>query len=280
MSLLDGQPAEGQTTENQDTQTQDTQQTNDTSQTTFNQDATSTIDFSTVFGEYANDPSIQKFKNPQDLAKSYLELQKVIGKKRIPVPEKPEDIPQVLKELGLPDSPDKYPDIEGYDKIFGSQEEYVEFKKIMHEAGILPQQYEKITQAMKQIIEQDEQLTMQQRQQLAQQSLQQLSQEWGDEAQAKLKTAQQLFQTLPPETQQKIVEAGLDVDANFVKFLASVGEYYKEDSFVTANYTPADAKSELNAILTNPKHPYFDKSHPEHEAAVEKVQKLYKIIYG
>ena len=238
------------------------------------------VDWFQMLGEYANDPSIQKFKDPKDLAKSYLEAQKLIGREKIPVPKSDEELMDALKKLGVPDDPTAYPDFDDAAQVFGSKEDFDEFKKVALEAGLLPQQFEALYGKVKEIIQQEDSLTAQERQQVAQQALQQLQQEFGEETQLRLKMAQRVFQELPQETQQKIVQSGLDVDPNFIKFLAKIGEYYKEDSFVVSNYSPAEAKSELQEILNNPKHPYFDRTHPEHDAAVEKVEKLYRVIYG
>ena len=233
-----------------------------------------------IFGDYANDPSIQKFKDPKDLAKSYIELQKMVGKNRIPVPERPEEFDQVLQKLGVPDDPSKYPDFEDAEVIFGGKEGFEEFKKFAHRAKLLPQQYEEAYNAFREIISQEAQMTQAERQQMAQEALIQLQKEFGDEYEQKVKLADRLFRSFPEDVKQAIYEAGLDVNPNFVKILATMAENYKEDSFIVSDYTPAEAKSELESILNNKDHPYWNRNHPEHDAAVDKVDKLYKIVYG
>lgn len=280
--LTDNVDMQQETQETQDTQ--ETQETQDISLLGNNTQAQETqpkqVDWQTLLGDYAEDPNIQKFKDPKDLAKSYIELQKLVGREKIPVPKTDEELQQVLMKLGVPETPDKYPEFDDAEQVFGSKEEFDEFKKVAHETGLLPQQFEALYSKMKEIMTQSESATLQERQSLAQQSLQQLTQEFGQEAQSKIKTAQKVFQMFPDDVKQAIVNAGLDVNANFVKTLANLGEYYKEDSFVASGYSKADAKGELENILQNKSHPYFDRTHPEHEAAVEKVEKLYRIIYG
>lgn len=276
--------------ETNDMQTQDVQDTQDNNgaqdasllggDTNVSQPQSQQIDWQALLGDYAEDPNIQKFKDPKDLAKSYIELQKLVGREKIPVPKTDEELQQVLMKLGVPDSPDNYPEFDDAEHVLGSKEEFEEFKKVAHEVGLLPQQFEALYNKVKEIITQNDEITLQERQALAQQSLQQLTQEFGDEAQSKIKIAQKVFQMFPDDVKQAIVNAGLDVNANFVKTLANLGEYYKEDSFVASGYSKADAKGELESILQNKNHPYFDRTHPEHEAAVEKVEKLYRIIYG
>ena len=76
MSDMDTQTTSTQTT---DTQTTNTQTTNTTQTGTQTSTTTDTTDFRAIFGDYASDPSIQKFKTPADLAKSYIELERLIG---------------------------------------------------------------------------------------------------------------------------------------------------------------------------------------------------------
>jgi len=272
----------GQDTPIQDNNTpQDTPQDNNTPQGNDETPNNNTqVNWTQLLGEYAEDPSIQKFKDPKDLAKSYLELQSLIGKKKIPIPDKPDEFPNVLKQLGMPEDPNGYPDFDDAEKVFGSKEDWEEFKQVAYESGLLPYQFEKLYSKVKEIISTTEQMTQQQRQEIMQQAVQQLQQKFGDEFQAKLNLANRLFAQMPQDVQQAIYEAGLDVNPNFVEFLAKLGEYYKEDSFEVSGYSTADAKEELNKIYSNPQHPFFNKEHPEHEAAVKKVEKLYKIIYG
>ena len=241
---------------------------------------TTTVDWRGMLGDYANDPNIDKFKDPKDLAKSYIEAQKLIGRDKIPMPKDETELQQVLTKLGVPDDPNKYPDFEDATKVFASPEEFTEFKKMAHEVGLLPQQFEALYGKMKDIIQQDGEINAQERQAMTQQALQQITQEFGNEAQAKLNTAQKVFQTFSDDVKQQIVNSGLDINPNFIKALASLGEYYKEDKFVASSYSQADAKGELQSIMNNNNHPYFNREHPEHDAAVEKVKTLYKIIYG
>ncbi len=269
-------------------QTNDTQATDDTQTTsllggedvTDTSKDTTTVDWRGMLGDYANDPNIDKFKDPKDLAKSYIEAQKLIGRDKIPMPKDETELQQVLTKLGVPDDPSKYPDFEDVTKVFASPEEFTEFKKVAHEVGLLPQQFEALYGKMKEIMQQDSQVSMEERQAMTQQALQQITQEFGNEAQAKLNTAQKVFKTFSDDVKQQIVQANLDVNPNFIKALANLGEYYKEDNFVASSYSQADAKGELQSIMNNSKHPYFDREHPEHDAAVEKVKTLYKIIYG
>ena len=271
---------QGQGNQQGQTPVPDNQQSQDSQQGQQQSPLSPSVGWNQMLGDYAQDPSIQKFRDPKDLAKSYIELQKLVGKDKVPVPKSEEELPQVLSKLGLPEKPDGYPSFGDEVNIFGSKEDAQGFKELAHESGLLPAQYKKLYEGLKAATQQDNELMVQERKQQATQALSQLQQEYGDNTKQKLTLAQRVFNTFSDDVKESIMKSGLDVNPNFVKALASLGEYYKEDTFVANNYSPMDAKSELEAVKNNPNHPYFHKEHPEHKAAVEKVQALYKVIYG
>lgn len=44
--------------------------------------------------------------------------------------------------------------------------------------------------------------------------------------------------------------------------------------------TPADARAEINRVLGDAAHPYWDRQHPEHRAAMERMQVLFAVKVG
>lgn len=245
------------------------------------QAGTQSPDFSNLFGEYADNPSIKKFKRPQDLAKSYIELQRTIGKKRIPYPENEEELSQVLSELGRPESPDKYELPEDAKVLFEDDTEANRFREIAHKAGLLPQQYKVLLDEMKGIVSASQEELQARAQEQQQQALQTLQKEWGSALKENLTAAQSFTAKLPETLQQKIVQTGLGNDPEFIKMMADIAKNYSEGNMPNKiNLTPADAKRELETIMSNPKHPYFDKYNPEHQAAVDYVTALNQQIYG
>ena len=232
---------------------------------------------SSIFGEYANNPSIQKFKSPEAFAKSYIELEKLVGKKAIQIPEDENGLVDALNKLGVPEAPDKYPDVEGYEQVFEDNEELQAFKELAHKAHLLPKQYEKIMSGLKEIIQQDLQQTEEQKKISEQQALATLQKEWGSALNEKLIQAQKFAANLPVELQQKIISTGLNNDPDFIKFVAEIAENYSEGKIPERiTMTPQEAKSELESILNDKQSPYFDKYHPQHKAMVEKVNNLYQ----
>src|SRR3989304_3701646 len=91
-------------------------------------------------------PSLSDFKTPADLAKSWVNAQKLIGKEKIPLPgEKAtkEDWDVVFSRLGRPEKPEGYtlPEIEvPEDFPLPAEEQAKEFLTKAHEIGMLPSQ--------------------------------------------------------------------------------------------------------------------------------------------
>ena len=60
--------------------------------------------------ELRQDPSLTPIKNVENLARSYVNAQKLIGADKIPMPVNPtdEDLDRIYDRLGRPESPDGY----------------------------------------------------------------------------------------------------------------------------------------------------------------------------
>lgn len=228
---------------------------------------------------WADDPILEQFKTPEELAKAYLELYKKANE-GFTVPETPEGKLELLKKLGLPEKPENYPDVDVGKELFETEEAFNEFKTIAQQIGLLPEQFEKLVQGMYEIVKLDEQISIEERKELTNHLMGELQRRWGSEFEAKMKHIQRVFKTLPDETKQRIIEAGLDLDLGFIEFLDKISQYYKEDSLTYAEYSVDDARRELERILNDRNHPYFHKDHPRHDEAVQRVQQLYKIIYA
>ena len=100
------------------------------------------INFKDLIPEgFKEEKSLENFNSMEDLVKSYLHAQKLVGQDKIPVPNKhatDEDWNEVFSKLGAPDSP------EGYKYNLKDQEldsqQISEFNKAAHKLGLLPKQ--------------------------------------------------------------------------------------------------------------------------------------------
>jgi hypothetical protein len=68
------------------------------------------------------------------------------------------------------------------------------------------------------------------------------------------------------------------------KFLLEMSKNLSEDALGGKGrpYTmsPEEAEGEINKIMGNKEHPYWNKMHPEHKAALERMQSLGEMAYS
>lgn len=235
-----------------------------------------------------NDPSMAVIKDVTGLAKTYVHSQKMLGGDKIVVPNKyatEQDWRNIFTKLGLPESVDKY-EVKAREGVDTQDGFFVGFKTLAHQAGVLPGQAQKLydwfeTETQK-LTEQQEAAAQAE----AQKQVGALKSEWGQAFDMKVKAAKAVLQKFGDETFHKYLEeTGLTNNVQLTKFLSKVGESLAEDTFkgegqTDGVYTPDEAKKEINKVMGDKKHPYFDGQHPSHADAVAEMQKLFKFAYG
>jgi hypothetical protein len=240
---------------------------------------------STLPEDIKNDPSLSHIKDVETLAKSYVHAQKMIGADKVLVPGKhatEQEWQDLFRKLGLPESEDKYELQVGED---ADKELLAGFKKQAMEAGVLPKQAQKIVDWLntqgKARAEQEAQAAEAQ----ALESRQMLEKEWGEEFNKNLSAARAVLREYADEDFVNYLnETGLANDPKLVKLFSRIGGNLLEESIkgnrATAFEHPEQVQQRVNSILSDPKHPYNDASHPNHAAAVKEVSAMYERMYG
>jgi hypothetical protein len=238
--------------------------------------------FDSLEPDLKNDPSITKFKDPGTLAKSYRELQKLIGKDKIVVPtdkSTPQEWAEFYKKVGRPDDINAYElaQTEMPEEIKMRKEVQESFKKVAYDLGLTKKQFSELskfydTTTLASLNQEVESLKS-----LAQNTETSLRKEWGAAYESKVDSAQKVINKF--FTGKNINKAFniLSSDIGFVKAMSEVAAALGEDSIKgTPRFvmTPIEAKSELNKILGDSKHPYHNDLSPEHNAAVDRVIEL------
>jgi hypothetical protein len=229
-----------------------------------------------------NEPSLQVFKDPSALAKSYVHAQKQIGADKIVLPnpkyETPEDWNEIYNKLGRPESPDKY-ELEVKENM---DERFVEgFKEAAHKSGLRPQQveglfgwYQEQATAMQEA--HDKQAEIQRDKQITE-----LKNEWGQAFDTRTQDASTLFKKYVPEdVQAHMDKMGYSNDPLMVKAFATLADkFLSEGDRVGADpsghkaMSPSDAQAEIDNIWKDPNHPY----HKGNEQARAEMDRLYEI---
>lgn len=238
-------------------------------------------------------PSLKDFKSTNDLAKSWVNAQKLIGKDKIPVPgEKAtkEEWDTVYTRLGRPEKPEGYEidkvKVEGLPENFPMNENLrTGFTAKAHEVGLSKKQagdlykwfmaenvkeYNGMLNGTKEGREKGETS---------------LRNEWGAAFDERVAVARKIIHSQgDPELIAYLEETGLGNDPRMVKFMFNVGRHFSEDDLGKGanlvNMSPQEALEEIAHIRADKKHAYWDKSNPEHKIAVSRMEQLYIAAEG
>jgi len=238
--------------------------------------------------EYRGEKSLSNFKDMNDFVKSYLSAQKIVGADKIPVPNKfatEEDWKAVFNKLGAPEKPEDYK----YNFKEGEvdQELLSTFNQQAHKLGLLPQQAESLIKFYNDL---NEGSSVQAEERAAQTRLHtenKLKKEFGPQYVKRLDQAKRLASsTLGNDFLENTLLADgsrLGDNLNVVKAFSELAEKLSEDEVVkgdSSSYMTANEIEKEITSLTEEGSPYWIKTHPNHQKAVQEVLKLRELLNG
>jgi len=229
-----------------------------------------------------NHPSITKFKDPKGLAKSYVELQKMIGKDKITIPTEkstPEEWNEFYKKVGRPEEMTGYeaPDIQMPEEIKMRAEALEAFKAKAHELGLTKKQFAELYALQSEMTQSTFNQQVEDAKNMKAKTETELRKEWGAAFEKKVDSAQKLINTFFKGKELHKAFTVLANDKGFVSAMSEIAEKIGEDNISGTSrmtMTPKEAQSAMNQMLGDTKHPLHDDLHPEHSAAVEKFTEL------
>lgn len=249
---------------------------------------------STLPEELRNDPSLAPINDLQGLAKSFINAQKMVGRDKITIPDKhatPDDWKNIYHKLGLPQ---KFEDFQvEAPKDVPFQDGFItDFKKRAYEAGVLPKQAEEMLSWYADVNNQHQEQFQQKRQAEVAQQMEALKQEYGAHFNEKMSRfkhlmreagdsvgSEQLYSWL---NNQEVEGTALGSHPLFIKLIDFFSSKMAEDDFVNVEGSAQSKKSvqtEIDEVLKNPKHPYYDQGHPNHKDAVADLKRKYEMLY-
>ena len=262
------------------------------SETTINEQApTETQSFvDTLPEDIRSESSLQNFTDAGQLAKSYIHAQRMVGADKMPVPTNnftDDDWKETFTKLGVPASPDKY-DV-NYNLQEGANDQPVkDFISHAHTLGLLPKQlqgvldyYGNLEQSSLDNAQKDQELNRVNNETS-------LRKEFGLAYDKKLNQANDVFKNFFAEELAEVkLQDGTSIGNHpgFIKALATMSEKFSEDTISASQesagglLTPQEAQKEVSKIMGDPKHPYWIKEHPNHDAAVKEVADLNGMIH-
>lgn len=238
--------------------------------------------YDTLDPDLKEHPSITKFKDPGSLAKSYVELQKLIGKEKIVVPTEKstkEEWDAFYSKVGRPESATDYavPELELPEEIKMRGEHLEAFRAKAHELGISKKAFAELYGFEAGLRQQAYNQQLENVAKMKSESETSLRGEWGAAYEKKVDSAQKLIHNFFGGKELNPAFKVLANDKGFIKAMVEIAEKVGEDNIAGSprlTLTPKEATSQMNAMLGDFKHPYHNNLHPEHNAAVERFIEL------
>jgi hypothetical protein len=251
--------------------------------------------------------SLTKFKSVEDLANSYTHLESKLGSmfslpsedsapekwkefedrvvstgKFIKAPKDETELQGVLRQFGLPESPDKYQlqvDPQSVDQSVLQQ-----FAPVAHKLGLTNQQ---LNELIKFDVERMNQ-GVQQMDQMKASSVAALKKEYGPDFDNRLqgaKLALKHYEAKFPSEVQLIKNSPLGNNPIVIDALAQLGASLRESGAIQGapqyGMTAQQARDKIAEIKDNFKaHPAFNPHDPRHAEESERLRKLYEIAYS
>lgn len=232
----------------------------------------------------------KKSVNVEELSKGYSNLEKLLGREKVPVPTDEEDQDgwdRWFKASGRPESPDKYqfkepelPEDLPYDK-----EAEANFRTWAHLNGLNQKQANNLydgyvkTQLERHVAWHNDQ--KQRRQELEHN----LQREFGNRLDAvKQRAGLVVRENADPEFHQFLNESGLGNDPRMIRFMAKVGEKLTGETKLQGRAQPAAQPQDYDRAIADfrdkHKEALFDANHPNHAVRVKEFNKLFEGAYG
>ena len=242
--------------------------------------------------ELRQHPSISPIKDVENLARSYVNAQRLIGADKIAVPVNPtdEDLDRIYDRLGRPETPKDY----GFD-VDGNvitEELAANYADVAHKLRLTPDQAKGVLDYYRSTVEQEGAQSLELAEVAKEQTVQSLRQEWGRAFDQKVEAAARVAQEFADPEMFNITLADgskLGDNAEFIKAFAKIADFRQsvtsEDTVAEMSQssvmTPATAQAEIDAIMNDKSHAYWDRKNPiARQKAVERMQHLMEQLHG
>lgn len=242
--------------------------------------------------ELRDHPSISPIKDVENLARSYVNAQRLIGADKIAVPVNPtdEDLDRIYDRLGRPEAPSDY----GFD-VDGNvitEELATNYADVAHKLRLTPDQAKGILDYYRSSVEQSGEQSLELAEAAKEQTVESLRNEWGRAFDQKVEAAARVAQEFADPEMFNITLADgskLGDNAEFIKAFAKIADFRQsvtsEDTVAEMSQsnvmTPATAQAEIDAIMNDKSHAYWDRKNPiARNKAVERMQHLMEQLHG
>ena len=250
-------------------------------------------DFKSLIPEEIRDhPSLSPIKDVENLARSYVNAQRLVGADKIPMPVNPtdEDLDMIYSRLGRPE------DVNGYDiPVDGNiinEDVANSYKDIAHKLRLNPDQAKGILEFYRSHVENAREGMTQDVEAQIEKTESELRQEWGRAYDQRVESARSVVnEFFDPAMLEMTLSDGTMIGnhPSFIKAFAQLADFRQSvtsedtisDQARNTVMTPSQAQAEIDAILNDKTHAYWDRKNPVgREKAVERVKDLMEMIHG
>ncbi len=275
--------------------TQEPQQTDTVQQVLHGKDSGANEFLQQFPDELRDNPTLQKFESTEDLAKSYINLQSVLGRDKITIPDADapeEQWSEVYNRLGRPETADSYDfsEIQLPEGVERQEQIDNSFKEVAHKLGFNPMQATALYEWSNQMAAQAVANEASALEDMKHENMQSLQNEWGKDFQYNLNKANNAMKAFADESVMQVLEqTGLNYHPGIIKMMHQIGASLDEDTTrylnnegdPSAQYdmSAADAQKELTELMSKGS-PYWKPNAPGHVAAKQRVEMLNKIVHG
>jgi len=242
--------------------------------------------------ELREHPSLSPIKDVGNLARSYVNAQRLIGSDKVPLPVNPteEDLDNIYSRLGRPETAAGYE--VPVDGNVITEEIATQYADIAHSLRLTPQQAQGVLDYYKSSVEQSSQGLHEQAEKQAEQTALELQKEWGSAFESKVTAAKDIVEQFGGgDLLQMKLDDGTLIGNHpaFIKAFAAMGDFKStvtsedtvSDNATNKAYTPQMAQQEVDGIMNDKTHAYWNRKDPiGRQRAVERMQELMGFIHG
>lgn len=236
--------------------------------------------------EYKSLPTFEKFKSADDLAKSYVNLEKMVGKDKIVMPKDEKDVDgwnTVYSRLGRPEAPDKYEvKLDLPEGLSVPDEAINSFKSVAHQYGLSNKQLQGIMGHWSELEKNAYIQSVERKAEVIQSTETGLRKELGANYDVAKTNVEAFINNFAPDEVKQDYLDGIKSNKDMFKTFYNASKKMGEDSLGGSKkqlgMSPEEAQQEYNAILYDVKGAYYNNAHPEHESTKQKMMKLLEYI--
>jgi len=239
--------------------------------------------------EYKTSETFKKYKGLDDMGKAHLELNSMIGKKGVILPNENDanDMERYYKQLGRPDESTKYENpeiqIEEEFKKFFSEDKLNSFKDIAFKNGLTQTQYEGLVKEYTESQLADIKEVVHSENKVRDESTKDLMNEWSVDFEANNKQSEMALRSFTKGISDEKLEV-LMSDPDIKRLGFNIAKSVSEDSFKRSGGKRVETVQSLQAFIdsqvkTNGSS-YHNQSAPDHKATKAKVREAYDRLEG